>query len=46
VKVTGVAGPLVAIHNVTGKGLEGAASVEGPKLPEPVVGTGEAYRLK
>jgi polygalacturonase len=46
VKVTGLAGPLLAVHNVTGKGLEGAASVDGPKLPETVVRTGEAYRLK
>jgi polygalacturonase len=46
VKVTGLAGPLVAIHDVTGKGLDGAASVDGPKLPEPVAAPAEGYRLK
>src|SRR5262249_46555757 len=28
IKVTGVDGPLVSIHNVTGKGLEGAATID------------------
>jgi Glycosyl hydrolases family 28 len=46
VKVTGLAGPLLAIHNVQGKGLEGAGSIDPPKLPEPVVAPKEAYRLK
>lgn len=32
VMVTGVAGPLVSIHNVTGKGLKGAAEIPGPKV--------------
>ena len=36
VKVTGIAGPLIGIHNVTGKGLEGAAQIDGPKVPEPI----------
>ena len=45
VKVTGVTGPLVAIHNVTGKGLEGAASVDGPKVPDRVA-EGPVYQLK
>ncbi len=34
VRVTGVAGPLIGIHNVTGKGLEGASKIEPPKLPD------------
>jgi polygalacturonase len=38
VKVTGVAGPLVSVHNVSGKGLDGAAQIDGPKVPEPIVG--------
>jgi len=44
VKVTGVSGPLIGIHNVTGRGLEGAAQIEGPKVPEPVV-AGKPYQL-
>jgi polygalacturonase len=38
VKVTGVAGPLISVHNVSGKGLDGAAQIDGPKVPEPIVG--------
>jgi polygalacturonase len=37
IHVTGYAGSLIGIHNVTGRGLEGAAQIDGPKLPEPVV---------
>ncbi len=46
VKVTGVAGPLVGIHNVTGKGLEGAARIDGPKLPDPVPAPAQPYILR
>jgi len=46
VKVTGLSGPIVSIHNVTGKGLEGAAMIEGPKLPDPVPVPTEPYRLR
>jgi hypothetical protein len=46
VKVTGLAGPLVAVHNVSGKGLEEAASIDGPKLPDAVATPSEPYRLK
>ena len=35
-KVTGVVGALISINNVTGSGLKGAASIDPPKLPEPV----------
>jgi polygalacturonase len=38
VKVAGLTGPLISVHNVTGKGLEGAAEIDGPKLPEPITG--------
>jgi polygalacturonase len=38
IKVTGFAGPLIGAHNVSGRGLEGAAQIDGPRLPEPVVG--------
>ncbi len=45
VKVSGFSGPLLAIHNVTGKGLEGATMIDGPKLPEPVPAPDPPYRL-
>jgi hypothetical protein len=46
IKVTGYAGPLVGVHNVTGRGLKGAANVEAPKLPDPVPAPAKAYRLR
>ncbi len=45
VKVTGFTGPLISIHNVTGKGLEGAVEIEGPKVPPPIAAPAEPYRL-
>lgn len=36
IHVTGLTGPLLGINNVTGKGLEGAAPIDPPKLPAPV----------
>jgi polygalacturonase len=46
VKVTGFSGPLIGIYNVTGKGLEGAAAIEGPKVPEPIAAPVTPYRLR
>ncbi|HUA57643.1 MAG TPA: glycoside hydrolase family 28 protein, partial [Verrucomicrobiae bacterium] len=45
VKVTGLTGPLVSVHNVTGKGLEGAAQVDGPKIPDAVKPPEKPYVL-
>ena len=45
IKVRGFSGPLLQIHNVTGKGLEGAAAMEQPKVPDPVAAPAEPYRL-
>jgi len=45
IRVTGVNGPLVGIHNVTGKGLTGAARIEVPKAPEPVPAPAKPYEL-
>jgi polygalacturonase len=45
IKVTGVTGPLIGIHNVTGKGLEGAAKIDGPKVPDLVPAPAKPYRL-
>ena len=46
IRVTGFAGPLIGIHNVTGKGLEGAATIEGPKVPDPIPVPEKPYELK
>jgi len=46
VSVTGYSGPLIGIHNVTGKGLRDAAPIEGPKVPDPIPAAAEAFRLR
>jgi len=46
IQVTGLAGPLIGIHNVTGKGLEGAAKIDAPKMPDLVPAPGQPYRLQ
>lgn len=45
VKVTGLSGPLIGTHNVTGKGLEGAVPIDGPKVPDPVPAPAQPYIL-
>jgi len=45
IRVTGYGGPLIGIHNVTGTGLEGAADIDGPRVPEPVPVPAQPYRL-
>lgn len=45
VKVSGLTGPLLSIHNVTGKGLQTAAMIDGPKVPDVVRAPAEPYRL-
>jgi polygalacturonase len=45
VRVTGIAGPVIGLHQVTGKGLEGAVQIEGPKLPDPVSAPAQPYAL-
>ncbi len=44
IKVTGVAGPMMNIHNVSGKGLAGASPIDGPKLPDSLPPT-NPYQL-
>ncbi len=46
VKVTGYSAPLIGINNVTGEGLEGAATIEPPKIPEAVKAPATPYRLR
>lgn len=45
IKVSGFSGALISVHNVTGTGLDGAAMIDGPKLPDPVPATNSPYRL-
>ncbi|HEX4038264.1 MAG TPA: glycoside hydrolase family 28 protein [Acidobacteriaceae bacterium] len=45
IAVTGYSGPLLAIHNVTGRGLQGATPIEGPHTVEPVSAPAEPYKL-
>ncbi|MBD0279556.1 MAG: right-handed parallel beta-helix repeat-containing protein [Flavisolibacter sp.] len=45
IHVTGYTGPLLSIHNVTGKGLEGAVTIEGPKVPDPIAANTTPYQL-
>jgi polygalacturonase len=45
VNVTGYAGPLLNINNVTGTGLQGAAVIAAPGIGEPVPAPVEPYHL-
>jgi polygalacturonase len=46
IAVTGYTGPLIGIHNVTGKGLRDAAQIDGPKLPDPIAPPTQPYSLR
>ncbi len=46
IKVTGYAGPLIGIHNVTGTGLDGASAIGAPKVPDPIPAAKQAYQLR
>jgi hypothetical protein len=45
VNVTGFQGPLLSIYNVTGKGLQGAVQIDGPKVPDAIQPPAEPYKL-
>jgi polygalacturonase len=45
VKVTGFAGPLIGIHNVTGKGIADASPIEPPRLPDAIAAPDRPYGL-
>jgi hypothetical protein len=45
INVTGFAGSLINIHNVTGVGLHGASEIEAPKIGDPVPVPAQPYRL-
>jgi polygalacturonase len=46
VKVTGVDGPMLALNNVTGKGLDGASPLPPTKVPDPVAQSSTPYELR
>jgi len=45
ITVTGYSGPLLGTYAVTGKGLEGAVSIDPPKVPEPIAEPASPYKL-
>ena len=45
IKVTGVSGPMIGVNNVTGTGLESAAEIAAPKVPDTVPASGAPYQL-
>lgn len=45
VRVTGFAGSLLNIYNVTGTGLHGAGTIEAPAVPPPIPAPDKPYRL-
>jgi len=45
IKVTGYSDSLININNVTGSGLTGAASIDPPKVPDPVTTPSQPYQL-
>ena len=46
IQLTGYSGPLLAIHDVTGNGLQGAVAMDAPKLPDLAPVPSEPYRLR
>jgi polygalacturonase len=46
INVTGYSGPLLSIYNVSGSGLDGAASIEAPKIAEMIVVPAQPYQLR
>ena len=46
IEVTGLNGPLIGIHNVTGKGLKDAVPIDGPKVPDPIPAPVRPYTLR
>jgi polygalacturonase len=45
INVTGLTGPLIGVNNATGSGLEGAAKIDAPKVPDTIRASGEPYQL-
>ena len=45
IKMTGYKGPLLNTYQVSGSGLEGAVSIEPPRVPEEIAAPEQPYRL-
>ena len=45
IKVSGFSGPLLSTANVTGTGLAGAVTIDGPKIADPVAPPATPYQL-
>jgi len=45
INVTGYAGPLINVNNVTGNGLHGAATIDPPKIEDPISTPAQPYKL-
>lgn len=44
IMVTGYKGPPLSTYQVSGSGLEGAVSIESPKVPEAIAAPAQPYR--
>jgi polygalacturonase len=45
ISVTGYTGNLLGINNVNGKGLDGAVTIDAPKVPDAILPEGKEYEL-
>lgn len=45
INVTGYTGPLLSVYNVKGKGIEGAAAIDPPRVPDAIAAPSEKYKL-
>jgi polygalacturonase len=46
ITVTGYSGPLLSTYNVSGKGLDGAVTIDAPKVPDAIAAPTKAYELR
>ena len=46
INVSGFTGPLISVNNVSGKGLDGAATIDPPKIQDPIQANGQQYQLR
>ncbi len=46
IQITGYAGPLINIYNVSGTGLNGANTIEAPKIAETIPAPAQPYQLR
>jgi hypothetical protein len=46
IRVTGYSGPLLSTYSVTGSGLDGASTIDPPKLAEDIPAPAQPYKLR